>query len=242
MKELVLLYYCGKKSCWQNKASLNVSRLLFRILVWSVTISDWPMLLVCISFYNPQVCLREFSRATQWLSHTYALLGHSFWACHTSTTRRFILLVDLQNKRTRKGLTSKIYVQHKSVPSVLPQRASARSAKTQSFHTTFLLYNNSGRKVFIVHGQDSFQVVRTTTTVQPSSTATSWRKAAKASGALSTSTAAPSCPGWPLPAPRRSWFATRGSSWISTTSLAWSWAAIQGQRLYVISFITYQWS
>ncbi len=116
-----------------------MNRLLFQILVLWVTISDWHLLLVCISFFSPQACLRESSRATLWLSHMYALLEHSFGACHTST-RRFILLVDLQNKCMRKGLTSKIYVQHKLVPSVLPQPASAGSAKTKSFHTLSVLH------------------------------------------------------------------------------------------------------
>jgi hypothetical protein len=46
---------------------------------------------VSILFYIPQACLREPSRATVWLSHTYALLQHSFWACHTSTTTYFLL-------------------------------------------------------------------------------------------------------------------------------------------------------
>jgi hypothetical protein len=72
---------CGKKSRWRNKASLNVNKLLFQILVWRVTISDWHLLLVCISFYSPQACLRESSRATLWLSHTYGcwntLFGHA---------------------------------------------------------------------------------------------------------------------------------------------------------------------
>jgi len=77
----VLYASCSEKSFCQNI-------LLFQILVWWITISDWPLLLVCISFYSPLGMFQNI------------LLAEYHGTFHdTPLARIFIrLLANLQNK------------------------------------------------------------------------------------------------------------------------------------------------
>jgi len=64
---------------------------LFQILVWWVTISDWPLVLVCISFYSPH---------GSWGNVPEYSFGRISWNLpwHTLVRRFILLLANLQNK------------------------------------------------------------------------------------------------------------------------------------------------
>ncbi len=88
--EIEKSHSCSDRSFWQNKTTwLDI--LLFHVLVVWVTISDWPLLLVYISFYSPHgssVNVPKYS------------FGRISWNLpwHTLVRRFILLLANLQNK------------------------------------------------------------------------------------------------------------------------------------------------
>ncbi len=102
-----ILLLCGKKSSWQNKASLNVNRLLFQILVGELQYLTDHLLLLNISLYDPSLPKRVFQGNTVAEPHLCFVGIFLLGMPHLNNKNSFF--VDLQNKCMKKGLMSTIY-------------------------------------------------------------------------------------------------------------------------------------